>query len=120
MRAEHQAEFAALEERRRGGQISDWEHEHELGQLEKRVRNKVDTQLWSRHALAQSELKANDIPTPDRPVSNVPPMAGGIQNSLYNSARQTGMGNQVMGNFMGDFGGSNFNSPNRAGTLYDP
>ena len=119
VRADHRQETALLEERRRSGQITPQEYEMERTALERRIQNRVDTMVWNRHALAQSELKANDIPTPDRPVANPPPGVGGIQNSLYNSARQTGMGNQVMGNFLGDFGGTNRNA-NRAGTTYDP
>lgn len=119
VRAEHRQESALLEERRRSGQMTPLEYEMEHVALERRIQNKVDSMVWNRHALAQSELKANDMPTPDRPVANPPPGVGGIQNSLYNSARQTGMGNQVMGNFLGDFGGTNYNS-SRAGTNYDP
>lgn len=119
VRAQHREDYETLDRRRQSGELDAQSHREALDALDKRVRNEVDTRLWSRHALAQSELKANDIPTPDRPVSNLPPGVGTLQNSLYNSQRQTGMGNQVMGNFLRDSGGANFNS-NRAGTVYDP
>ncbi len=119
VRAQHQADYAELERRRQSGELDAESHREALAALDKRVRNEVDTRLWSRHALAQSELKANDIPTPDRPVALAPPGVGTLQNSLYNSQRQTGMGSQLMGNFLCDSGGANFNST-RAGTVYDP
>ncbi len=119
VRAQHQADYAALARRRQLGELDAESHREAVAALDKRVRNEVDTRLWSRHALAQSELKANDIPTPDRPVSNPAPGVGSIHNSLYNSQRQTGMGSQLMGNFLRDSGGANFNST-RAGTVYDP
>ena len=119
VRAQHHADYAALEQRRQAGELDAESHREALAVLDQRVRNEVDTRLWSRHALAQSELKANDIPTPDRPVSNPPPGVGSLPNTLYNSQRQTGMGSQLMGNFLRDSGGANFNST-RAGTVYDP
>jgi hypothetical protein len=120
IRAEHQVDYADLEQRRKRGELSREEYQIARSALDKRVQNRVDTMLWNRHALAQSDRKAHGIPTPDQPIDNTPPEVGGIQNTLYNSRRQTGMGNQLMGNFMRDVGGGNFNSPNRSGTLYDP
>jgi len=118
VRAQHRGDYEALENRRQSGELDAESHRIALAALDKRVRNEVDTRLWSRHALAQSELKSNDIPTPDRPIPLAPPGAGTLQNSLYNSQRQTGMGSQLMGNFLRDSGGANFNS-SRAGTMYD-
>jgi hypothetical protein len=86
--------------------------------LDKRVQNKVDTMLWNRHALVQSEMRANGIPTPDAPVSLEAPGVGQSQGSLYSSSRMNGLGNQIQGGFMRDMGGSNFNQ-NRAGSVYD-
>lgn len=119
LRAEYRQDYDQLEQQRRTGQLTPAEHAQARAALDQRVRNRVDTMLWSRHALVQSDLKAHNIPTPDKPQDNTPPVVGGVQNSLYNASRQTGMGNQVMGNFMRDFGGGNFNA-GRAGSVYDP
>jgi hypothetical protein len=118
VRAEHQPEYAELASLRTSGRISAEQHAEALQMLDKKVRNKVDTMLWSRHNLAQSELKSLGIPTPDRPVQLEAPTAGQINGSLYSSSRVNGMGNQIQGNFMRDVGGSNFNA-RRAGSLYD-
>lgn len=118
VRAEHQPEYAELASLRASGQISAEQHAEALQSLDKKVRNKVDTMLWSRHNLAQSELKSLGIPTPDRPVQLDAPTAGQINGSLYSSSRVNGMGNQIQGNFMRDVGGSNYNA-RRAGSVYD-
>ncbi len=118
VRAEYRQEYVILDEQRRSGSLSQDEYVTAKAQLEKRVQNRVDTMAWNRHALVQSDMKANAIPTPDRPQQNLPPGVGALQGSLYNSTRQNGIGNQVMGNMMQEMGGSSFNA-NRAGTLYD-
>jgi hypothetical protein len=119
VRALHQSDFENLERQRQTGKLDAESHRLALAELDHRIRNEVDNRLWNRHALAQSELRANNIPTPDRPVSNPPPGVGSMPNSLYNSQRQSGMGSQLMGNFLRDSGGANFNTT-RAGTTYDP
>jgi hypothetical protein len=118
VRAEHQSEYAELASLRASGRISAEQHAESVESLDKKVRNKVDTMLWSRHNLAQSERKSLGIPTPDQPVQLDAPTAGQINGSLYSSSRVNGMGNQIQGNFMRDVGGSNYNT-RRAGTLYD-
>jgi hypothetical protein len=118
VRAEHREEYAALEQQRSSGQMSAEQYTAERSTLDKRVQNKVDTMLWNRHALAQSELKANGIPTPDSPISLEAPGVGQTQGSLYSSSRMNGLGNQIQGGFMRDMGGSNFNQ-GRAGSVYD-
>ncbi len=118
IRAEHQEEYAMLKQQRTAGQMTADQYETEYAALEKRVQNKVDTMLWTRHALAQSDLKAHGIPTPDSPVALVAPGVGSTQGSLYSSSRLNGLGNQMQGNMMRDMGGSNFNQK-RAGSIYD-
>lgn len=121
VRQERQADYAALERQRASGEITAQDYEMQRASLDKAVRDKVDTMVWSRHALAQSERKANGIPTADQPVDNPPPMAGQIANSLYTSARSSsGMGTQVQGNLMGNVGGPNFNENRKPGTMFDP
>lgn len=118
IRAEHREEYAALEQQRSSVQMSADQYVIERTSLDKRVQNKVDTMLWNRHALVQSEMRANGIPTPDAPVSLEAPGVGQSQGSLYSSSRMNGLGNQIQGGFMRDMGGSNFNQ-NRAGSVYD-
>lgn len=118
VRAEYRQEYVLLEEQRRSGQMSGEQYTLAKTQLDRRVQNRVDTMAWSRHALVQSDMKANAIPTPDRPQQNIPPGVGTITGSVYNAQRQNGIGNQVMGNMMQELGGTSFNA-RRAGTLYD-
>jgi len=118
VRADHAPQYADLNQQRASGQLTPDEYVTAKAALDLRVRNKVDTMLWNRHALAESDRKANGLPTPDKPVANLPPGVGQTQGSLYTSSRLNGMGNQVQGNFMRDMGSTNFNE-RRAGTAYD-
>lgn len=118
VRAEYREEYVMLEEQRRSGAMGGEEYTLAKTQLDRRVQNRVDTMAWSRHALVESDMKANAIPTPDRPQQNIPPGVGTLQGSVYNAQRQNGIGNQVMGNMMQELGGTSFNA-RRAGTLYD-
>lgn len=118
VRADHQPYYDELVQRRDAGQLTQAEYEVERKRLDHQVHSKVDTMVWTRHELAQSELKANGIPTPDRPVVLDAPGVGTVQGSLYSSSRINGLGNQIQGNFMRDMGGSNFNQ-RRAGSVYD-
>ena len=119
VRAEHQPYYDDLAQRRASGQVTQAEYDAEKAKLDHRVHSKVDTMLWTRHELAQSDLKANGIPTPDKPVMLDAPGVGSVQGSLYSSSRINGLGNQIQGNFMRDVGGANFNQ-GRAGSIYDP
>lgn len=119
VRGDHRQHYLDLEDQRRSGQLTELEYADSKAALDKRVQNKVDTMLWSRHALVQSEMKANGIPTPDKPIENAPPGVGGVQNSLYNSQRQNGLGSQIQGNLMRDLTGGGVSNPRRAGTQYD-
>jgi len=118
VRAERNDDYAALEQARATGRVNALEYQTERAALDKSVQDKVDTMLWSRHALAQSERKANKLPTPDQPIDNPAPGAGNIQGSLYSSSRLNGLGNQQQANFMRDVGGAQFNG-RRAGSVWD-
>ncbi|MEN3939805.1 hypothetical protein WJU23_00805 [Prosthecobacter sp. SYSU 5D2] len=118
VRAEYRQEYVQLEDQRRSGELSGEEYTLAKSKLERRVQNRVDTMAWSRHALVESDMKANAIPTPDRPQQNIAPGVGTITGSVYNSQRQNGIGNQVMGNMMQELGGTSFNA-RRAGSMYD-
>lgn len=118
IRADFQPSYAQLEEQRRKGELSSEEYAMAKEQLDQRVQNRVDNMAWSRHALVQSDMKANAIPTPDAPQYIAPPGVGSLQGSLYNAQRQNGIGNQAMGSIMQEMGSSHLNG-RRAGTLYD-
>ena len=118
VRAENQPLYVELNQRLASGQISQSEYKIQRASLDHRVLAKVDTMAWSRHALVESEMKANGVPTPDRPVVLDAPGVGTVQGSLYSSSRINGLGNQIQGNMMRDLGGGNFNQ-RRAGTIYD-
>lgn len=118
IRAENQPLYLELSQQRASGQISQAEYDSARSSLDHRILAKVDSLAWSRHALVQSEMKANGIPTPDQPVVLDAPGVGTVQGSLYSSSRINGLGNQIQGNMMRDLGGGNFNQK-RAGTIYD-
>ncbi|HYF34707.1 MAG TPA: hypothetical protein VD994_05400, partial [Prosthecobacter sp.] len=65
-RAEYQAAYAELESQR--GQMTPEQYAAEREALDQRVRTAADTKAWGRHALAESELRAQGIPTPEQPV----------------------------------------------------
>jgi hypothetical protein len=120
VRREEEPEYARLSQMRAAGQLSPGEYEVQKQSLDLRVQNKVDNMVWSRHALAQSHLKSMGMPTPDLPVSNLPPGVGSIQGSLYTSSRLNGLGNQIQANAMQSIGTSSFQKGTSAGTAYDP
>lgn len=120
VRREEEPEYARLSQMRAAGQLSPGEYEVQKQSLDLRVQNKVDNMVWSRHALAQSHLKSMGMPTPDLPVSNLPPGVGSIQGSLYTSSRLNGLGNQIQANAMQSMGTSSFQKGTSAGTAYDP
>ncbi len=105
---------------RAAGQLSPGEYDVQKASLDLRVQNKVDNMVWSRHALAQSHLKSQGLPTPDQPVSNLPPGVGTVQGSIYTSPRLNGLGNQIQANVMQSIGTASFQKGTSAGTIYDP
>ncbi|MES2505170.1 MAG: hypothetical protein V4599_00605 [Verrucomicrobiota bacterium] len=118
VRAEYRQEYVLLDDQRRSGVLDGEGYKLAKDQLDQRVQNRVDTMAWSRHALVQSDMKANAIPTPDKPQLNLPPGVGTLQGSVYNSTRQNGLGSQVMGTMMQEMGGTTING-RRPGTVYD-
>lgn len=118
VRAEHAQDYAELDSARRAGTLSAEEYTIAKAKLDKRVQNRVDTMLWSRHALVQSDMKANGLPTPDRPQANDAPGVGTMSGSMYNSTRQNGLGSQAMDQMV-RAGGSFQTNPRRPGTMYD-
>lgn len=93
-RAANRAEYAELDQQHMSGQLTYEQFEAARKALDQRVQNQADTMAWNRHALAQSELKANSIPTPDQPVSLAAPGSGAIPDTLYNTARRSATSGQ--------------------------
>jgi hypothetical protein len=56
VRQEEEPEYVRLTQMRSAGQLSPGEYEVQKQALDRRVQNKVDNMVWSRHALAQSHL----------------------------------------------------------------
>jgi hypothetical protein len=84
LRDQAREEYAELDQRRGRGELSELDYRAEVAALDKRVQNEAREAAWRRHFLAESERKANGIPTPDRPVANAPPnaMMGGAQGGV--------------------------------------
>lgn len=83
-RAQAQPQFDELERQRASGAISKEDYEREKSALEYRVHQRAVDAAWTAHALAESERKANGIPTPDSPQAID---VGGVTGSLYQSSR---------------------------------
>ena len=88
---------AELAQQRDSGQMSAEEFDYRAKLLRDDIPRKANDMAWTRHELAQSEMRAQGIPTPDAPVSVGTPQVGGMQGSFY---RQPGdpSGNQSNGN----------------------
>ncbi|MBB5038817.1 hypothetical protein [Prosthecobacter dejongeii] len=119
IRAEYRQEYVLLEDQRRSGALDAEGYQISKARLDQRVQNRVDTMAWSRHALVQSEMKANAIPTPDSPQINTPPGVGSLQGSVYNSTRQNGIGSQALGNLVRDMSSGGGAGGRNPGTMYD-
>ena len=96
-RAAYQAEYAILERERTEGQMDAQQYELAKSLLDKRVQDRADTMAWNRHALAQSEMKASGIPTPDQPIDLRAPGTGDIPNSMYSTPRNNAINGQDSG-----------------------
>ena len=82
-------EFAELRRQRDAGQITQDAYNERVTFIEQRIREETDNLAWSRHNIAESQRKALGIPTPDKPVQLIPPVAGvNSANSLYRPATQ--------------------------------
>ncbi len=95
VRQQAQPEFDSLERRRAGGQLTQDAYLAEKAALEKQVTDRVSEIAWTRHSLAESERKANGLPTPGSAVSvqaNNPMQGGGASGSLYRPFTSQGMG----------------------------
>jgi hypothetical protein len=120
LRQQHQGRYADLSAQQSSGQLTAAEYAEAKLELDKSIRNEADNLAWSRHALAQTERKAQGLPTPDAPVQMAAPGAGGVNGSLYNQSRINGISGQMQGGIMDNMTGTGQSlSGGRAGTLYD-
>ncbi len=115
-----QPQYDELEQLRASGQVSQAEYQARKASLDHRVAKKADDMALSRHMLAQSEAKAHDIPTPDRPIPLAPPVMGMAQDTMYRPAAQQ-FGQQAgASNTQSSVNRtSRFNQYAQPGTIYD-
>jgi len=85
VRARYQAEYAELEQKRAKGTISKEDYEFNKQRLDSEVNEAVNNAAWNKHFLAESERKADGVPTPDQPVALNPGAAG---ESFYRPSNQ--------------------------------
>lgn len=85
VRARYQAEYNELERKRASGALSKEEYEQHKRFLESKVNEEVNNAAWNKHYLAESERKADGVPTPDAPVALNPGAAG---ESFYRPSNQ--------------------------------
>lgn len=101
LREQARPEFEELDRKRAMGLLSEEEYQGSRAALEKRISDDARDAAWSRHFLAESERKANGLPTPDAPQAIGAPnaLAGGVggggvsgDGSLYRPFTQQAQG----------------------------
>lgn len=75
LRKQARPEFDDLERRRAMGLLSEADYQGDRAALEKRISDDARDAAWSRHFLAESERRANGVPTPDTPQDLAAPNA---------------------------------------------
>lgn len=69
VRARYRAEYDELEQKRASGRISKEDYDFNKHRLDSEVNQAVNDAAWNKHFLAESERKADGVPTPDQPVA---------------------------------------------------
>jgi len=85
IKARMQDRYNELAHQRSRGTISQADYEEQKHRLDSEVAEKVNDAAWNKHFLAESERKADGVPTPDAPVALNPGAAG---NSFYRPSNQ--------------------------------
>lgn len=80
-----QGEYDELARLRSRGAISQADYEEQKRKLDSELAEKVNDAAWNKHFLAESERKADGVPTPDAPVALNPGAAG---ESFYRPSNQ--------------------------------
>ena len=89
-----QGEYDELARMRERGTISQADYEEQMRKLNSELAEKVNDAAWNKHYLAESERKADGVPTPDAPVALSPGAMGGesfYRPSYQNYGQVTGM-----------------------------
>jgi|UniRef100_UPI003784B99A hypothetical protein len=81
-----QDRYNELAHQRSRGAISQADYEEQKRRLDSEVAEKVNDAAWNKHFLAESERKADGVPTPDAPVALNPGATSG--NSFYRPSNQ--------------------------------
>lgn len=89
IRARYQSHYDDLEKRRASGSLSKTEYAEHKRQLDSWVSEKANEAAWQKHFLAESERKADGVPTPDAPVALHPGQATGSVGYFGNSGAVT-------------------------------
>jgi hypothetical protein len=76
IKARMQGRYDELAHQRSRGAISQADYEEQKRRLDSEVAEKVNDAAWNKHFLAESERKADGVPTPDAPVALNPGAAG--------------------------------------------
>lgn len=92
IRARFQPEYDELNQLRASGRMSPEEYAVAKSRLDSKVSSEVNNAAWQKHFLAESERKADGIPTPDRPVAL---QAGMSQGMFYQPVTKQGFGNAI-------------------------
>ncbi len=106
IRTRYQGFYDGLDKQRSSGTISKAEYDERKRQLDSKVTAEVNDVVWRNHYLAESERKADGVPTPDAPVRLNPGGSGG--ESFHRPA------NQNFGNVAGMSGTAGMSSVNSA------
>ncbi len=86
VRARYQNEYAELSQQRASGSLGSAEYQRRKDMLDAKVTGGINDAAWNKHFLAESERKANGIPTPDQPVALNAGSTGG--ESFYRPSNQ--------------------------------
>lgn len=79
-------QIADLTKDRNAGRLSQEEYDYRVQQIRNDIPRKANDIAWTRHALAESERRAQGIPTPDAPVQIGNPDPGAMGGSFYKQA----------------------------------
>ncbi|MCB1278475.1 hypothetical protein [Prosthecobacter sp.] len=89
VRARYQPSYDDLARKRESGALSKAEYDEEKSRIDSKVAQDVNDAAWNKHFLAESERKADGVPTPDNPIALSSGQAGGSMGSFYRPSNQS-------------------------------
>ncbi|MBE2282567.1 MAG: hypothetical protein IAE77_03790 [Prosthecobacter sp.] len=92
IRARYQGEYDDLERQRSKGGLSQEDYVENKRRLDSKVAEEVNDAAWQKHFLAESERKADGVPTPDAPVALNPGSGSG---GFYQPMTKQNFGNAI-------------------------